>query len=55
MVNIENIPRVEQESRPASNGGTYVSKQVFENAYWRVTITYDEHGRELSRNEKKQD
>lgn len=55
MVNVENIPRVEQEFKPASNGGTYVSKQVFEDAYWRVTITYDEQGRELVRDEKKRD
>lgn len=55
MVNIQNFPLVEQEFKPTSTGGTYVSKQVFETAYWRVTIVYDEYGKVLSRNEKKLD
>lgn len=53
MQDVSQIPVVEQETRLASNGGSYVSKIIYENAYWKVTVWYSEGGGEIKRDEKR--
>jgi len=48
-------PVKEQETSVASNGANYISKVVYEDAYYRIQVWYDQRGSEIKRVETKLD
>ena len=50
---IPELPIVQEETQVSSNGTNYISKRIYEDAYWRITIYFDEYGSETKRDNKK--
>lgn len=55
MNNLPKMPIVEREVKTKQYGGQYVSQLVFQDAYYRITVNFNEYGFEVSRNSKKLD
>jgi len=53
MQDVSKMPVEVQETRLASNGGTYISSILYKNAYFSVKVYYNEIGSEIKRTEKK--
>jgi hypothetical protein len=47
------LPVMEEETQIASSGASYVSKRVYEDAYLRITVYFNEYGIEVKRDSKK--
>ena len=52
MTDITQMQVAEQETSRTSSGTSYISKQVFLDAYKRITVWYNENGQETKRDEK---
>ena len=50
---IPELPIVQEETQVSNSGITYISKRIYEDAYWRVTIYFDEWGTETKRDNKR--
>lgn len=55
MNELPDMPVVEREVKTKQYGGQYVSKMVFEDAYYRITVHFNEYGFEVKRDSKKLD
>lgn len=52
MIDISKMPIAEEETSRSISGFSYISKRVFLDAYYRITVHYDEKGFETKRDEK---
>lgn len=52
MIDVTQYAVAEQEISKTSRGTSYVSKQIYLDAYKKIIVWYNESGQEIKRNEK---